>query len=139
MAYRDRDHSEVMMSSKRAYRTALRSTAESQRDQRVREKFQKERPTLAQLVATGKYSKPMLQENLLAMLEFAAKLKTQREKLRLSLTDLANRSGIDKAALSRLENGLADNPTVNTLERLARALGKRLRLALEDDSPVAAK
>ena len=45
---------------------------------------------------------------------------------------MAERSGIDKASLSRLENGLYPNPTVNTLARYARAIGKRLVLDLED-------
>jgi hypothetical protein len=34
--------------------------------------------------------------------------------------------------LSRLENGQQPNPTLNTLTRYARALGKRLALSLED-------
>lgn len=127
------------MSSKRAVRGKLRSSAEIERDQRVRKKFQKERPSLSQLVATGEYSKPMLQGDLLAMLEFAARIKARREQLGVSLTELASKSGIDKAAISRLENGLAENPTVSTLERLARALGKRLQLALEDDRSVGAR
>jgi transcriptional regulator with XRE-family HTH domain len=52
----------------------------------------------------------------------------------MSLTQLAKATGIDKAALSRLESGLVDNPTISTLDRVAKALGKRLRLALEDGS-----
>jgi transcriptional regulator with XRE-family HTH domain len=48
----------------------------------------------------------------------------------LSLADVAARSGIDKASLSRLENGLYPNPTMNTLARYARVIGKRLILDL---------
>jgi transcriptional regulator with XRE-family HTH domain len=55
-----------------------------------------------------------------------------REQAGLSLTDVADRSGIDKAALSRLENGLYSNPTINTLARYAKAIGKRFVPALED-------
>ena len=39
---------------------------------------------------------------------------------------------IDKAALSRLENGQQLNPTVNTLARYAGALGSTLKFALGD-------
>lgn len=34
---------------------------------------------------------------------------------------------MDKAALSRIENGLNPNPTVATLEALSRAIGARLK------------
>jgi len=39
---------------------------------------------------------------------------------------VAARAGIDKGALSRLENGQQFNPTVNTLTRYVRALGKSM-------------
>jgi transcriptional regulator with XRE-family HTH domain len=41
----------------------------------------------------------------------------------VSLTDVANRSGMDRAAISRLENGVCLNPTVDTLYRYAHAVG----------------
>ena len=53
----------------------------------------------------------------------------------MSLEELALRSRIDKAALSRLEGGKQSNPTVATLLRYARALDMRLNFSLE---PVAA-
>jgi DNA-binding phage protein len=63
---------------------------------------------------------------------FIIDLRREREARGLSLAEVAERSGIDKAALSRLENGQQSNPTVNTLTRYARALGKRLALTLEE-------
>lgn len=56
------------------------------------------------------------------MLELAAALKSARKDKRLSLADVARRSGIDKAALSRIENGQNLSPTIATLETVARAL-----------------
>ena len=53
----------------------------------------------------------------------------------MSLEELALRSRIGKAALSRLEGGKQSNPTIATLLRYARALDMRLNLSLE---PVAA-
>ncbi len=50
---------------------------------------------------------------------------------KLSLADVAKRSGIDKAALSRIESGQNTNPTVATLETIARSIGARLRFKLE--------
>jgi ribosome-binding protein aMBF1 (putative translation factor) len=63
---------------------------------------------------------------------FILELRREREARGLSLADVAERSGIDKAALSRLENGQQLNPTINTLNRYACALGKRLVLSLEE-------
>ena len=64
---------------------------------------------------------------------FVLLLKRERETRGLSLADVAGRSGIDKAALSRLENGQQPNPTVSTLARYAWALGKRLEWSLTDE------
>ena len=40
----------------------------------------------------------------------------------MSLGDFADRSGMDRATLSRLENGWYPNPTINTLARYARGI-----------------
>ena len=48
------------------------------------------------------------------------------------MTDVENRTGIDKATLSRLETGKQTNPTVDTLVRYAAAVGKQLVLTLQD-------
>jgi len=50
-------------------------------------------------------------------------LKQTREAVGLSLADVADRCGIDKAAQSRIESGQHMNPTVSTLCRYAHALG----------------
>ena len=65
---------------------------------------------------------------------FLVDLRREREARGMSLADVADRSGIDRAALSRLENGRQLNPTVNTLSRYARALGKRLALSTRRDA-----
>jgi ribosome-binding protein aMBF1 (putative translation factor) len=57
--------------------------------------------------------------------KFVDRLRGHREALGLSLAVVSERSGIDQAALSRLENGRG-NPTVHTLSRYARAIGVRL-------------
>jgi len=49
----------------------------------------------------------------------------------LSLADVEQRTGIGRAALSRLENDTEPNPTVVTLTRYAQALGKRLVVSFE--------
>lgn len=40
------------------------------------------------------------------------------------------RVGPDRATISRLENGQIDNPTIATMTRYARALGKKVLVSL---------
>jgi transcriptional regulator with XRE-family HTH domain len=67
-----------------------------------------------------------------AFRRFVMGLRRERERLGLSLTDVAERAKVDKAAISRLENGQLPNPTVNTLARYAQALGKSVTYGLEE-------
>jgi len=60
----------------------------------------------------------------LAMLE---KLKTERKRRGLSLADMMRLTGMSRAAISRLENDQAPNPTVRTVSRYAEALGLEFR------------
>ena len=64
-------------------------------------------------------------------------LKGLREAQGLSLNDLRLRTGMDRAALSKLENGVRSNCTVETLVRYAHAVGKRLVVLLEQEAPAA--
>ena len=62
----------------------------------------------------------------LDLLTMLARLKKHREANGLSLTDVAERSGMDRSAISRLENGQYLNPTIDTLYRYARAIGAEI-------------
>jgi ribosome-binding protein aMBF1 (putative translation factor) len=62
--------------------------------------------------------------------EFGQALRAERERLGLSLSEVSARCGIEKGAISRIENGLNANPTLDTLRRCATALGKVLSLGL---------
>jgi DNA-binding Xre family transcriptional regulator len=120
------------MKPKRGQRTNRRSAEQVARDREIRAKFQTTRPTLVELVDSGEFTEPIRHGEYLSLMELASAMKSVRQRLDMSLTQLAEASGIDKAALSRLESGLVENPTISTLDRVAKALGKRLRLALED-------
>jgi len=61
-----------------------------------------------------------------------AALRDERERQGLSLADINARTGIDRAALSRLETNQDANPTLATLERYAEAIGKQLIVLLSD-------
>jgi transcriptional regulator with XRE-family HTH domain len=64
--------------------------------------------------------------------ETLAELRRERERQGLSLTDMSERTGLDRATLSKLETGKLANPTLATLRRYAQALGKRLSWSLKD-------
>jgi DNA-binding XRE family transcriptional regulator len=120
------------MSERSVHRKIDWTPEDRARHKAIRERFQRERPTPEQLIASGEYIGPLPHGAVLDFLQALADLKKARAAAGLSLADVAERSGIDKAALSRLENGIHTNPTVETLLRYAAALGKRLRWSLED-------
>ncbi len=59
-------------------------------------------------------------------------LRAERQRQGISLAEMQRRTGITKSALSRLENDETPNPTINTLERIADALGKVLDVVVRD-------
>lgn len=52
----------------------------------------------------------------------------------LSLSEVGERSGIDKANLCRLETDLEPNPTLDTLLRYAEAVGVEMRVSVEQSA-----
>jgi ribosome-binding protein aMBF1 (putative translation factor) len=82
--------------------------------------------------ATGTISRTRVTEvDAKAFQAFIRSLREARESAGLSLDEVASRSGIDKAQLSRLENGRVADPRPSTLSRYALAIGKRLAWSLE--------
>ena len=103
--------------------------------QRLREQLELEKPEILKLARKLKRQQDAANAELR---EACQLLKVERERQGLSLTDIEQRTGITRSALSRLENGLSNNPTVATLNRYAEALGKQLVISLADSSPAAA-
>jgi DNA-binding Xre family transcriptional regulator len=56
--------------------------------------------------------------------------KAERQRLRITLDELSRRTGIGKGNLSKLENGKLPKPTIQTLHRIADALGKKVHVHL---------
>jgi DNA-binding Xre family transcriptional regulator len=119
------------MVAKRSTKKPKRSAAERARLKAVRRHFQSARPSLEELINSGDYSQPKSQPELIEILELAAALQRARKERRLSLAAVARRAGIDKAALSRIENGKNLNPTIGTLETIAQALGAQLQFRIK--------
>ncbi|HEY7356494.1 MAG TPA: helix-turn-helix transcriptional regulator [Ktedonobacterales bacterium] len=64
--------------------------------------------------------------------ELLRALANRREELGLSQTEVAARMGTSQSTLARLEQGSA-NPTLATVARLAKALGKKIEWRLIDE------
>lgn len=58
-------------------------------------------------------------------------LRAKREKLAISQEEVAERAGVDRTYVSILERGLK-SPTVETLEKICRALGTLPERVLEE-------
>jgi hypothetical protein len=97
----------------------------------VRDKFQREKPSLDDLIASGDYQGPFRHGDVMAFLSAIAQLKRERERRGLTLADVSGRSGLDTGMLSRLENGKILNPTITTLWRYSEAIGMHIALAVE--------
>lgn len=67
----------------------------------------------------------------LALRSAVAKLKDARLAAGMTLAELAAKTGLTEEHLSRLETGVARNPTWQTLGEYAHAVGLRLSLAVE--------
>lgn len=94
--------------------------------------FQDWHPAPEELIASGAAARLGLNVVHLPAQALLQQLKAAREAAGLTLADLSARCGIDQPALSRLENGHTQNPTIDTLWRYAAAVGKRLLLCAED-------
>lgn len=109
-----------------------RTPEEKARLKAIRERFQKEKPSLDELVASGEYAPPIRQSEYWELMKTAAALKKAREEAGISLRQMAQRMSMDIAALGRLENGVNSNPTIETLFRYANSLGKKVLVQLVD-------
>lgn len=104
---------------------------------RIREQVERERPPGEARPATDP-ALPATLGNYFDLRELVADLRDSRQERGLSLADVEKLSGIDSAQLSRIETGDDLNPTINTLARYARAVGRELRIGLVERESIAA-
>ena len=112
----------------RVQRRTAKTPAELARIQTLRDKY-KNRPTPQELLANGGYAAPVPLGVYLKIKQLMHQLKEARAKAKLSLADLAARTAIDRGYLSKLENTQQANTTLETVSRIALALGLEIRLA----------
>ncbi|MBL4699887.1 MAG: helix-turn-helix transcriptional regulator [Phycisphaeraceae bacterium] len=99
--------------------------AERKRHQAIRDEVQDDMQAIKSrgrvAVETHDYLQQVMQE-----------LKAKRQDKGLSLSDVSSVCKIDKARLSRLENDPDANPTIDTLGRIAHAIGVELKIMVVD-------
>jgi DNA-binding XRE family transcriptional regulator len=120
------------MSVRRVYQKVERTAKEKSEQAAVRDQYQRERPSLEQALAEGGHTRAVTLGELLQLHQVVAMLKNERKRQHLTLAEVAERADIDQAALSRLENGRNINPTLDTIYRIASALGKTVNCLLQD-------
>ncbi|MCI0682687.1 MAG: helix-turn-helix transcriptional regulator [Gemmataceae bacterium] len=103
------------------------TAADRARHKAIRAKFA-HGPSQEDLEAGGAYEGPMKNGAYFAVKVLVHELKKARLAAGLTLATMSKATGMDQASLSRLENGRQPNPTVDTLWRYARAVGRRLVL-----------
>ena len=96
---------------KREHRKIERTAADKSRLQILRDQFQKERPSLEELASSGQYNEPIKHGVVLDAMQVSHLLKEARQTAQLSLADVSDRCGLDRAAISRLENGSHGRPS----------------------------
>ena len=110
---------------KRIYRSA--TSEEKARHAQIREQVQAELPELKQR-GRAKLAETIHQG--VEIHHITALLKAERMKQGLSLSDLNERTNIDRSTLSKLESNADTNPTISTLTRYAEAMGKKVLVTL---------
>jgi ribosome-binding protein aMBF1 (putative translation factor) len=115
---------------RRIQRPRVQTPEQEAAEHALHERFQTEKPTLQELVESGDVTQVFTMGEYWELRKTFAALKATREQQGLSITDLAERTGMDRAMISRLENGQIDNPTIATMARYAKALGKKVVVSL---------
>ena len=101
----------------------------------IRARSKIERPGPDELIDKGELDELVPHGQFMELRELVVRLRQIRERQGLTLTDVSERSGITRAAASRLENGWNLNPTMDTLFRYATVLGAQIRLSVEECPP----
>jgi ribosome-binding protein aMBF1 (putative translation factor) len=116
----------------RIHRPRVQTPEQEAAERALRERFQQERPSLQDLVESGDVAHVFTMGEYWELRKTFAALKALREQQGLSISDMVERTGMDRAMISRLETGQVDNPTIATVSRYAKALGKRVLISLAD-------
>jgi ribosome-binding protein aMBF1 (putative translation factor) len=105
-----------------------RSPDEVARLRELRERYQREKPSIADLEAQGAEFSTLGEVLLLRRL--ADDLRQERERQGISREGLAERLNLSSEALAEIEVGIVSKLRLGTLSRIAHALGKQIACSL---------
>jgi len=109
--------------AKHIHRDRKLTPAEAARYRQMRAEIEIEKPAI--VAKAQKARRDALRQQLTAVMR---QLREAREAQGLTLADVCERTGIDRSAVSKLENVSNENPTIDTLLRYAEVVGKRLEI-----------
>src|SRR5207247_3433557 len=89
----------------RIHRPRVQTPEQEAEERALRERLQKERPSLQDLVESADVAHVFTMGEYWELRKTFAALKVLREQQGLSISDMAERTGMDRAMISRLENG----------------------------------
>lgn len=113
------------------HRKIDRSPEDQIRIDALRERFQRERPAMDDLVDSGEFGTPIPQGEHWDLIEMLVALRSERDRRGLSRDEVATRMGVEPELLSLLETGKSE-PTLGILSQYATALGKQIVISLAD-------
>ena len=120
----------IEMAKERGKRVYRKATSEERvRHAKIRDQIAEELPEMRQW---AQQRLALLKKEGTPLRQVLNALRAERERQGLSLKDIYDRTGIDRAVLLRLENNEDANPTLTTLERYAEAVGKQMVVLLSD-------
>lgn len=105
-----------------------RSPEEAARIRELRERYQREQPSIADLEAQG--AEFVALGEVLLLRSLAAELSHERERQGLTQEQLAERLHLSPQAIEGVEAGNVGKLTLGTLSRIAHALGKQIACSL---------
>lgn len=105
-----------------------RSPEEVARLRELRERYQREKPSIADLEAKGAEFATLGEVVLLRCL--ADELRRERERQGLTREQLAGRLNLSPESLAGIESGTVGRLTLGVLSRIAHALGKQIAYSL---------
>jgi ribosome-binding protein aMBF1 (putative translation factor) len=120
------------MGKQHIHRPRVQTPEQEAAEQAIRKQYQEERPSLDDLVQRGDVAQVFTMGEYWELRKTFAAMKELREQQGLSISDMVERTGMDRAMINSLENGQVDNPTIANMSRYAKALGKRVVVSLVD-------
>ena len=113
--------------AKQVTRNRKLTAEEAAKYRQIREEIEAEEPAII-----AKAQEARREARRRQLVEVMQELRAAREAKGLSLADVQHQTGIDRSALSKLENVTNENPTIETLLRYAEVVGKRIDIQVLD-------